>query len=481
MTEQKTKDRISFLAEKFDVFDGFSEDGSPKPAYDKIEGLKSDGFTVQVIGNEKGEGDFKLLAITWTKPTSETNSNQIKRISIEMKVFSNMIAADPTTNKSCVQWMLNTFTRLVWAGGDFITAALRFAIEDLPQASTYISLFEANKRKQSFKNLCKGSFIIKDIKDPTDINQYKSLSQLFDAVDPFIVRQPSAVERTLLKFVETGNALIPVKDRKFTLYIPKTTAASTVFDGYANWCTARRDSSMFTHYTSNKTSLNTNSNLYIIINNDFFKNESQELYQIHFESNQIKDRTNASNVNIYESVLKESEGISNFFYSELMTMAKANKTGIEKNIYLDYLIAFGFAESLFELLDENLPSIKISTREIPVLPDISKFKNLESLVIVRAKLSEIHHSIGELMNLEILSLAENNLKFLPKEIGKLKNLNLINILGNKLEYIPEEIKYLDRSNGGSLFRLAVKKDDVGNENYQKLERLLPNVRLYSSQ
>jgi hypothetical protein len=49
------------------------------------------------------------------------------------------------------------------------------------------------------------SHILQGITDPSNINQYKSLSQLFDAIDPFITKEPSAVARTLDKFVELGN------------------------------------------------------------------------------------------------------------------------------------------------------------------------------------------------------------------------------------------------------------------------------------
>jgi hypothetical protein len=163
------------------------------------------------------------------------------------------------------------------------------------------------------------------------------------------------------KFVESGQALIPVKDRKFTLFIPKTTAANVVFDKFANWCTAKEGNGMFKSYTTGHKKPNgENSDIYIIINNKFFSGESEELYQIHFETNQLKDRKNSSNVSIFESVLMESEGLTNYFYEELMTMAKGFKKGIENNKYLDYLIQFGFTESLFEMFSVDSPSIKIS-------------------------------------------------------------------------------------------------------------------------
>ena len=374
---------------------------------------------------------------------------------------------------------MNVFTRFIKSGEHAdISAAIRFVSEDLPQANAYLMLFEGNKRKQKFIELCKSSYSLKHVTDPTNINQYKSLAQLFDAVDPFIERQPSAVERTLYKFVDAGQAVIPVKDRKFTLYIPKTTAASVVFDKFANWCTAREGNGMFNSYTQNHKKPNgKNSDIYIIINNKFFEGKSKEIYQIHFETNQLKDSRNGQNVSIFENVIAESEGISNFFYEELMTMAKHHSKGLENNRYLDYLIQFGFAESLFELLDENTPSIRFMTREIPRLPDISKFKSLDQLIITNAKMVELHPSIGKLTNLEMLVLTENRIKELPKEIGALKNLQFLNLIGNPIKEIPAEITYLDKSNGGSLHRVGVREEDIGVENYRKLRELLPTTFL----
>ncbi len=392
-----------------------------------------------------------------------------------------MIASDPTEHKMYLQWMLTLFTRLIKDENtktlaSSIESAIRLVEEDLPQANAYLTLFEDNKRKRKFKELCKSSYGLKHVIDPTNINQYKSLSQLFDAVDPFIEKEPSAVERTLHKFVESGQALIPVKDRKYTLYIPKTTAASVVFGSFANWCTAREGNGMFNSYTTGHKKPNgKDSDIYIIINNKFFTKESEELYQIHFETKQLKDRKNGDNVSIFENVLSESESLTNFFYEELIKMAKEYKKGIDTNKYLDYLIQFGFAESLFELLEEDTPIIKFMGREIPKLPDVSRFKMADQFVIVSAKLVELHPSIGKLENLELLSLAKNRLKSLPKEIGQLKNLTFLNITENPIQDIPSEIAYLDKSRGGSLYRIAVDEKDIGAKNYQRLKELLPST------
>lgn len=455
-------DRLVFLAETFDVFDCSSEDVEKK-----IAGLIKDNYEVQTIHYEEN-----IIALV----SSRVNSKEriVKKISVCMEVFSEMISVDPTSNKIYVQWMLNMFTRFM---KDVKTQpyGIRLVGEDLPQAEMYLKLFEDNKRKKKFKDLCLGSYSLKGVADPTDINQYKSLAQLFDAVDPFIERDPSVIERTIMKYVDMGKALIPVKDRKFTVYIPLTVEASVVFSKYANWCTAREGNSMFKSYTENyKTPDGKKSKLYVIINNKFFSGESDEIFQIHFETNQLKDRKNSQNVSIFENVISESEGVANYFKEELVDMAKKKKT-IKQNTYLDYLLRFGFAETLFELLDEDTPIIKFMNREIPMIPNMSKFKSLDQIIITGAKLKELHPSIGDLENLCLLVLADNNLTELPHEIGKLKNLEFLNIKNNKIKTIPNEISNLDKSKGGSLYRIVVDKDNVGEENYNKLKELLPTT------
>lgn len=474
MKEINISDRLTFLAESFDIFectvDKITKDSEIEI---KTQALISEGFTPSLIKTP----NQTIIAILSVKINEK--ERKLKKVSICSDVFAAMIAADPTENKMYLQWMLNLFSRLIKEGSEIsITTAIRLVEEDLPQANAYLQLFEDNKRKKTFKDLCQASYVLKHVADPTNINQYMSLSQLFDAVDPFIEKEPSAVERILNKFVDSGQATIPVKDRKFTLYIPKTTAASVVFNNFANWCTAKKDNGMFNSYTEGHKKPNgKNSDIYIIINNKFFTGQSQELYQIHFETKQLKDKGNSQNVSIFEQVINESEGLANYFHDELIIMAKGFKKGIKENMYLDYLIQFGFAESLFELLDTDTPTIKYMDREIPRLPDLSRFKMVDQIVITHANMVELHPSIGKLVNLEMISLTGNRLKSLPKEIGNLKKVEFINVCENPITEIPSEIAYLDKSRGGSLLRLGIDKDKIGKDLYRRLKELLPTTTI----
>jgi hypothetical protein len=474
-------ERLIFLAKQFDVFTdeeavemeekAFATKRDSTIHYEFIRGLEKDIIAIKTIVLEDKR-----------KPTV--------KVSVGAKIFANMIMADPTEQKANLQWMLNTFKRLI--KDERIADAVRFSEEDLQVAKEYLTLFEKNKRKNKFVEWCKKTEHRKWLNhnkdvdkaewdvlnyNPSDINQYRSLSQLFDAIDPFMEREPSNLERAMDSFVNIGQALIPYRDRKWTIYIPLTTDANCVMGNFAGWCTTRANNSMFNSYTTgNKKPNGKNSNIYVIINNKLFTGESQECYQIHFETKQIKDRTNGANINIYEPVLSTSEGVSEFFHLELDTMARQMKS-IDNNIYLDFLIQFGFTESLFDFLDAKIPVLKLQNRVVPKLPDISKFKNLDSLLLMKLDMHELHPSIGSLTKLELLSISGNKIKSLPKEIGNLKNLDFMNLKGNPIENIPDEIAELDKSRGGSLYRISVSAKDIGEANYKKLKKLLPSVHV----
>jgi hypothetical protein len=458
-----TTERLKFLLTKFNVFDETFLSSKTKK-------LENDGYDVSTILSH----DDDCLAIVSKK---EENGKIRVEINISKTVFDLMVDSDPAPNKMYTQWMLTTFNRMLKE--DNYTNAIRFASEDLPLASEYLIIFESNKRKQKFKELCASSFILKGISDPTDINQYKSLSQLFDAVDPFIVKDSSEIESLLYRFVDSKQAEIGVRDRKFTVYIPLTRDASVIFDSFANWCTCKEGNGMFQHYTTNyKTPLGRKSKIYIIINNEFFNGviNDDTLFQIHFESNQIKNRKNThSNISIYDS-LSSSENVLNFFHDELINLSKEFRN-LNKNLYLDNLIKFGFSDSLFEVIEETTPMIIFKDREVPKMGDLTRFDNLQTFEMNNTKLINIHPSVCTLKNLEVMVLRDNRITALPNEIGNLKNLIFMNILGNKIVDIPETIKYLDKSNGGNLHRLAVSQKDIGDDNYEKLKRLLPNTIL----
>jgi Leucine-rich repeat (LRR) protein len=479
MIKDKSLDRLSFLAEKFNVFDDTKEG-----IKDISDHLAAKGYVYSALESNKNV----IYAFTSYKPMTPESGlvdlhNRQIRVDISFTLFNTIVNSDPSSNNMYTQWMLTVFTRYLKDNNE--AEAIRFVFEDLPLASNYLNIFEKNKRKTKFKEFCKNNFALRNVKDPLNINQYKSLSELYDAVDPFIEKDPSNIEKLINEFVEKGKAVIPYRDRKFTLYIPKVEEASWIFDEFVGWCTAKKSGTMFSHYRNDAKYLRPDgkeSDIYIVIDNRFFSGElkTKYLYQIHFESQQVKDRIQGSNSDFLGDVLSKCDGINKFFYYELMGLAKAraNKsTRVNDNVYIDLLVSFGWTEALFDVIEEYTPVIRFVDRKVPKLPNMSKFKNLNTLIICNSGLREIHPSIGELTSLEELLLPNNSLTELPSEIGKLKNLIFININGNKITKIPDEIKYLDKTNGGNLYRISFNRDEIGEANYNKLKELLPTTKI----
>lgn len=479
-----TTDRLVFLAEKFNVFEAHDMD----MFYTSVETDEVDEFG-RVIA------DVNLLEPDWSQTeicsgdlgnilavvSYRFNKRGIKtfKISVEYKVFTAMVGSDPTNNKICLQWMLNIFTKLL-KSGDTIEA-VRFVEEDLPQAYEYLKLFEANKRKQKFYTL--GKFTLKGINDITNINEYGSLTQLYDAVDPFIERDPSEIESLMVRYVENKQASIPFKDRRYTVFVPLSVDANVIFDNFSGWCTSKVGNSQWKRYTTDYLRPDGKpSTIFIVIDNGFFNGENENIYQIHFETNQIHNRSNESMDNFFGDVLSKSLGLRNFFGDTLAELSKKNKVPFDRNKYIDHLIAFGFTDAFFDFFDIGTPIIKIDNEtskrkiKIPSLPDLSRFKDLKHLVVMDSTLHELGSSIGQLKSLKLLTVRNNFISELPSELGELNNLIFLNVVGNPIKRISDNIKYLDKSMGGNLSRIAVNESEIGEANYRKLKELLPNVQ-----
>ena len=475
--------RVEFLSEKFGVFDDTCDEVINSEVDRVLKTFKNPTEVTEINNSE----DNSIIALLLTekvikhKSDGESFYKDKKTVMVAYSVFKSMLDSDPTSKKKYTQWMLNNFTRLI-KDESTIIEGIRFVIEDLPLAMEYLTIFEQNKKKKVFKDLNLKSYSLKGIvDDPTNINQYKSLSTLYDAVDPFIERDSSEMEKLIQTYIDSGMAELVVRDRKFSVIIPRDVKFCIIFDKFVGWCTSTPGNGMFSNYTTGRTynrPNGKNSDIYIIIDHKFFNGELNDgtLYQVHFESKQVRNRKQNNKTSFYSDVLEKSVAISNYFNETLTNFAK-QVGGVDNNLYVDYLIKFGWTEALFEMMDDFTPIIKFMNKELPRIPDVSKFKDLHTLIVAKSKLSHIDPSLGKLTNLKELLLPQNNIKVLPKEIGQLKNMIMLNLLGNKLKTIPDEIKYLDKTNGGSLYRLSIDRDEIGEENYQKLRNLLPSVKM----
>jgi len=115
-----------------------------------------------------------------------------------------------------------------------------------------------------------------------DINKYKSLGQLKDAIEPFVEKVKPESNKELAEaqeqtFYKTGQATLLYNDAQVKVVIPKTKEASCYFGVNTRWCTAARESNQFEFYKDQGP-------LYIIL----IKAENKR-YQFHFAVSQYMD------------------------------------------------------------------------------------------------------------------------------------------------------------------------------------------------
>lgn len=123
-----------------------------------------------------------------------------------------------------------------------------------------------------------------------DVMKYKSVQELEDALN-----SPESYEEKSHRQEVRGrqqarkeadiekDADVVYKDSTWTVYVPKTYAASCKLGQGSKWCTASTESD---YYYNRYLSAYPNSKYYIVINNS----DPEEKYQLHFESGQFMDK-----------------------------------------------------------------------------------------------------------------------------------------------------------------------------------------------
>jgi hypothetical protein len=56
--------------------------------------------------------------------------------------------------------------------------------------------------------------------------------------------------------------------------------------------------------------------------------------------------------------------------------------GLTNNKYFDFLVKFGFSDNIFDIMDPSITSIHFKDREIPRLPNLDRFTDLEEFVMI---------------------------------------------------------------------------------------------------
>lgn len=224
---------------------------------------------------------------------------------------------DPTNNKQYLQWLV-----LRYIAGNF-------KYEDRDRVKRALTGFTQHKVRLPQK----------------DINQYKGIADVEDAVEPLIgqlsQRQTSALEKSEVeKIYDDGSILIVV---------PKTGEAACYYGKGTKWCTAADSNNMFNHY-------NEQGLIYILIDK-----KNNKKYQIHLESHQcMNERDEEVKFKILlETYPEPLKALSNILfkkalssprlaYSYVYMISQEPTKELEPIIATDAEFSFDYAENILK-------------------------------------------------------------------------------------------------------------------------------------
>jgi len=298
-----------------------------------------------------------------------------KTVKLSDATFDNIVEADPDPNDKYSQWMINVFIKHI--NNNDIAGAIRFVDEDLHEANEFIEIFNKIKKTNIFKRSAPNLENAPD--NPTDINQYNSLAQLYSVISPFLTASEDEEAgnlfwKKLKKYIDLGEAKLAYRDNDVLVYIPLTLESSCdPLGDKASWCTRREGNSYFDSYRKNNPKPNGDiSELYVVIPRHYFDGVNEGgLYplQFHFESNQLHDKDNRSLGNKIQTVLNRFPGMKKFFLEELGALTameiKSGK-GLLDSKYSRYLNDFGGSVKDYvdqEIYDEGYENIKNLAKE----------------------------------------------------------------------------------------------------------------------
>ena len=154
--------------------------------------------------------------------------------------------ADPSGNKQHTQWIVNRYKDQ------------DFRQEDAPRIHKALSDFTKHKARL----------------EKRDLNQYKHLSDVEDAVEPHLGIKSNKEQKRAVK--QDGADLVH-SGPKFTVHHLKTKEAACAYGAGTKWCTAAENDNMFDDYHKEGA-------IHIITNKS-----TGEKHQLHFATNQFMD------------------------------------------------------------------------------------------------------------------------------------------------------------------------------------------------
>lgn len=217
-------------------------------------------------------------------------------------IFEQLLNADPSKAKMYVGWLCNLYISGVqkWKNdeGQVVVKNTQNSrlLEDLPKATQYLQAFDKMRNR------------LPD--DKKDIMKYPDLPSLFNEVKQGI-EQPDAMKSNREQNMKSSGEVDKIlsteakkvfDDGKWEVWNPESHKASCLLGRGTEWCTSWEDSARKQQSEEYYNKYKSEGELYIFIN----KQNPQEKYQYHQESNQFMD-VNDSEVKKFTWLLKDPE------------------------------------------------------------------------------------------------------------------------------------------------------------------------------
>lgn len=214
---------------------------------------------------------------------------------IPQEDFKKIIDADPTQKKD---GSIGKYTK--WMLGLHQKGNLK--LEDLYKATEYLTAYAQNYNHVTVK----------------DINQLKTLPDLYKVVEPFEKNSHEYDSNVTLQ----NNEDKVYEDNQWIVIVPKTKEASCYYGRGTKWCTAASDNNyeknMFDHYNSQGT-------LYINIDK-----KNKRKYQFHFKERQFMDERDEEIQFPITTTIGMTQGLLDFYGKTLGEMYVGILSGNQK-------------------------------------------------------------------------------------------------------------------------------------------------------
>ena len=301
--------------------------------------------------------------------------------------FKQIVSADPTAGED----KMGKYSK--WLLALYVNGSLK--LEDLYKATAYLTTFHKYKGKL----------------DKKDIGQYKSLPDLYNAIQSYEDNTQAASHKEEIRQMKEGAEKV-YEDENYLIVVPHTEEAAIFYGKGTQWCTAATNGRNYFNYYDKQGSL------YININK-----KTGRKYQFHFQSAQFMDESDrplrapiAANLNFTEQIL-------DFYYSQVGD----DVLYIESDYDVDEIFRVDRPyDNLYIMGGTEL--VRFENRQKTTINTTDQLKNdkikratFEEYLTLNRYLSIYDGSRGEYINM--YDIKENRFIFDNKEISKIRGID----------------------------------------------------------